>query len=569
VFVTAIYYLDLNIIGRSSGRSAVGASAYRRGEKMQSTAHAAYQRGEKIINEGDGVTHDYRAKGGVEHSEILLPNGAPPQYNDAQTLWNAVEARETHKSARLAREIIVALPREFDLQEQIDLVREYAKENFVDKGLGVDFSIHDKKDGNPHAHIMFTTRYITPEGLGRKDRDLDKESELMEWRKSWAEVTNRKFVEKGLDERIDHRSYKEQGIDREPTIHLGHEAWALEKKGIQTAKGDYNREIQRRNAERETQKTKQNQEITAQTYDLNAPKNNHGDAERRALMSAKHSMSEIEEHLKAEKATQIAENLQQQRATREETEKIAEYMNELRENYIELDKELRILKEARDEANYHIPSLAWRAESIDEQTKNIGTLQSRLSNLQAGRKKLHFWEKQLKEDTDRKIERIEHEVIAARAHFKVRYGIEPEQAPEEIERIQEKIKALTNNHNQVERIPELSKKLDDIEKEYHKQKLLTKLRPDNEQIDKLLEQGRKPPESVRERLNYERINRRLNTITEHNIEDIIRDCERQNTQMVRDLMSRYREEQQRIREKERERERIRERNRNRTITRSR
>lgn len=167
----AIFYMDVKIVSRSSGRSAVGSVAYRRSAKMQSIAHAAYQRGEKIISVGDKVTHDYRSKGGVVHSEIILPDNAPREFMDSETLWNAVELSEKRKDAQLAREIIVALPKEFNLEEQVEILRAYLRENFVKIGMVADFSIHDKGVGNPHAHIMLTTRNLTSNGFGNKNTD--------------------------------------------------------------------------------------------------------------------------------------------------------------------------------------------------------------------------------------------------------------------------------------------------------------------------------------------------------------------------------------------------------------
>ncbi|MDR2699424.1 MAG: MobA/MobL family protein, partial [Nitrososphaerota archaeon] len=247
-----IYYFDGNIIGRSSGRSSVGAAAYRAGEKLRSNpvGSAAYMSGEKLRDENGEIVHDYTRKTGVRHSEIMLPKNAPPEYKDRQTLWNTVEASERRKDAQLAKEIVIALQREFELKEQIAILREYIRENFTDKGMVADFSIHDKKDGNPHAHIMLTTRTVTPDGFGGKNRDWNKKDLFLEWRESWADVNNRMFERKELDERIDHRSYKSCGIDKEPMVHLGYEAAALERKGIKTEKGNHNREVQRRNAER-------------------------------------------------------------------------------------------------------------------------------------------------------------------------------------------------------------------------------------------------------------------------------------------------------------------------------
>jgi len=215
-------------------------------------AHAAYQRGEKIYEIGDKITHDYRAKGGVVYSEIMLPDGAPPEFMDSETLWNAVESSEKRKDAQLAREIIVALPKELNLDEQVEVLRVYSQENFVKTGMIADFSIHDKGEGNPHAHIMLATRNVSRDGFGKKNTGWNKKELLLKWRETWADTNNNMFERKGLTERIDHRSYKEQGIDRLPYIHMGHEATALEKKGVRTKRGDYNREIQRRNEASET-----------------------------------------------------------------------------------------------------------------------------------------------------------------------------------------------------------------------------------------------------------------------------------------------------------------------------
>jgi len=332
---------------------------------LKSIDAAAYRAGEELRGEGAEIVHDYTRKKGVVHKEIILPDNAPPEFNDRETLWNAVEARERRIDARLAREIEVALQKEFDLEEQKNLLREYIRENFVDKGMIADFVIHDKQDGNPHSHIMLTTRHVTPDGFKGKNRDWDKDFELIKWRENWANVNNRKFEQKGLAERIDHRTLKAQGIDREPTIHMGAQAWAMEKKGIRTERGDMNREIKRRNDERaanldspaesaasgvrnqtsefaisraakRAEKEQKIAEIVTRINNVrNAPKNSHDNAEPADLITARRSLREIEEHLKAEKAAQIVEKLYAKReARREETEKFAQHMTELKENYI-------------------------------------------------------------------------------------------------------------------------------------------------------------------------------------------------------------------------------------------
>ena len=179
------------------------------------------------------------------YSEIMLPDNAPLEFKDRETLWNVAEAKEKRCDARLAREIEVALQIEFDLQENKELLRAYIQENFVSKGMIADFAVHDKKRyksansephhaDNPHCHIMLTTRHVTPDGFKGKNRDWDEDTELIQWRKNWADINNRMFEQKGLSERINHRTLEAQGIDREPTVHMGHEATALERKGIAT-----------------------------------------------------------------------------------------------------------------------------------------------------------------------------------------------------------------------------------------------------------------------------------------------------------------------------------------------
>ena len=201
----AIYHLHAQIIKRSSGRSAVAAAAYRAGEK--------------IHNDYDGMTHDYTRKKGVAFSEIMLPKHAPIEYGNRAVLWNAVEKAEKRKDSQTAREMDIALPFELDRQAQIQLVRDYIQENFVSAGMCADFAVHDKGDGNPHAHIMLTTREVSGNGFGGKNRDWNKPEYLEQWRGSWADICNERLQAKGLDERIDHRTLKEQGIEREPTIH--------------------------------------------------------------------------------------------------------------------------------------------------------------------------------------------------------------------------------------------------------------------------------------------------------------------------------------------------------------
>ena len=163
VLSIAIFHCPIQIIQRSKGKSAVAAAAYRSGEKL--------------VNEWDGMTHDYTRKGGVVHTEIMLPSHAPSEFADRSTLWNSVEAIEKSATSQLAREIEVALPVELPRAEQLALVRAFVKDNFVDAGMCADFAIHDKGTGNPHAHILLTIRPIKENGEWgakcRKVYDLD------------------------------------------------------------------------------------------------------------------------------------------------------------------------------------------------------------------------------------------------------------------------------------------------------------------------------------------------------------------------------------------------------------
>lgn len=255
----AIYHCSIKIISRGKGKSAVAAAAYRAGEK--------------ITNDFDGEIHDYTRKGGVVHTEILLPDHAPAAFSDRAILWNAVEKIEKAKNAQLAREIELALPQELTREQGISLVREYVKRHFVAAGMCADICVHDTGGGNPHAHVMLTMRPFEESGeWGAKqkkeyilDRDGNKiydrkkrqykcksvpatdwndQTKAEEWRAAWAQICNQTLEQNGHAERIDHRSYERQGIEQIPTVHLGVAASAMEKRGIRTDRGDLNREIE-------------------------------------------------------------------------------------------------------------------------------------------------------------------------------------------------------------------------------------------------------------------------------------------------------------------------------------
>ena len=537
-----IYYFDGNIIGRISGRSSVGAAAYRAAEKLRSRAagSAAYRAGDELREGADGViVHDYIRKKGVRHSEIMLPQNAPPEYKDRETLWNAVEKRERRKDAQLAREIVIAQQREFDLQEQISILREYIKENFTDKGMCADFSIHDKGDGNPHAHIMLTTRHVTPDGFGLKNTDWNSKSVFLEWRESWAEINNRMFERKGLEERIDHRSYKEQGIDREPMIHLGYEAAALEKKGIKTERGNHNREVQKRNAERAASKETQPLKVEKVEQDAEELRQIAKEVKREkelqkireAQKTAQYMenpieseveppfVSKLESQLKAEKAMQHLEKMQEQQNN---AEQIAKRMNALKEKYIELEAEKNSLIEQHNRSQPEIYPMEYRAEQLEEHAENLAILQVRLEQLRESRQNLRLLDLKKKKETDEKIAQATQELGRAQDFFKNRFNADPSQATEELKRLQDEIRIKKEELNSKQIIVDaIRKKQETLELEYHTQKLLNNTRPDQEQITQLLKQSRNPPESTREQLLRERIEHQLNTITDNTFQKVI------------------------------------------------
>ncbi len=220
----AIYHAHIQVIGRSErsgGRSVVAAAAYRAADELFDAK----------LNR----THDFTAKLGVVHSEIMLPQGAPARWEQGTTkaslhaarlsLWNEVEAKERRSDAQLAREMEFAIPRELSKAEAIRLARDFVREQFVDRGMVADLNVHWDmgKDGEakPHAHVMLTMRQVTPEGFGPKVRAWNAAGLYEGVRQRWAELANERLAELGHDVRIDYRSNAEQGIALEPQNKIG------------------------------------------------------------------------------------------------------------------------------------------------------------------------------------------------------------------------------------------------------------------------------------------------------------------------------------------------------------
>ena len=254
-------HFKITITQRSRGQSAV--------------AGAAYQSGEKLFSEYDLKWKSYVEKQGIVYTEIMLPAHAPPEYSDRNTLWNAAEKIEKQWNSQLARRIVLALPREVPADQYPAMLQDFCREHFVSHGMCVDFAIHDKSDGNPHAHIMLTMRAMDEQGKwlpkSKKVYDLDENGELIRlpssnwkshkedtvdwndqgkaeiWRHCWEVITNDYLERNDRPERVDLRSFERQGIDLAPTIHLGPAVTQMEKRGIETDMGNLNREIKQIN----------------------------------------------------------------------------------------------------------------------------------------------------------------------------------------------------------------------------------------------------------------------------------------------------------------------------------
>ena len=255
----AIYHLRATMISRSQGRSATAAIAYRVAERIE--------------DRRTGLTFDYAARGGVDHTEILAPDHAPDWVYDRSELWNRVEESETRKNSQVAREVRVALPDELTHAQRVALVRDYAQAQFVDRGMVADIALHapgrEGDERNHHAHILLTTRELDAEGsvpgggFTTKNRDWNKVEVLEGWREAWARDSNAALERAGIEDRVDHRTLvaqrdealelasaaRERGdegaelhetvramsLDRPPLPQLSLGAWQLKERGIEVA----------------------------------------------------------------------------------------------------------------------------------------------------------------------------------------------------------------------------------------------------------------------------------------------------------------------------------------------
>ncbi|WP_060679604.1 MobQ family relaxase [Virgibacillus halodenitrificans] len=270
------YYLNVNMISRGKGQSAVASAAYRSGENLYSKL--------------DMETKDYKTRSVQPDTFIEAPKHAPEWVYNREKLWNEVEWHENKSNSQLAREVRVALPIELDNDIQKKLLSEYVHENYVSRGMVADISIHRDVEHNPHAHIMLTVRPFNDNGeWGAKQKreylkdengdfiikangkkkhkrvdltDWDKIATLVEWRKNYAEKVNQYYKDFDVNERVSHESYEKQGLDKIPKHRLNRTEYAIEKKEKDKAEKAGMLYIPK------THFAKLNQEIESNNYDI-------------------------------------------------------------------------------------------------------------------------------------------------------------------------------------------------------------------------------------------------------------------------------------------------------------
>lgn len=469
----ATYHCSVKTISRSSGRSSVAAAAYRSGDIL--------------TNARDGITHDYSRKQGIQHSEILLPENAPEQYKNRSILWNAVEAAERGKNARTVREIEIALPAELSTREQAELVRDYAQRNFVNRGMCVDFSIHDTGSGNPHAHIMLTVRSIDKSGKWeskqRKEYILDKDGQkqydpkrktykcravkttdwdaperVTEWREDWAKSYNREMEKKNLPERVDHRSLAAQGIEREPTIHMG-KAAQMEERGIRTERGDINRERE----------------------------------------SSGRELAAIEEELRA-LAAEREQTAAEPRRTEQPPgpEQVADYINQKREKCMELSDKIAAEANREKAINAEYQRQRGQLQKMVNEYKDIEKLLQKARELKAKKAEIQskgfFHDKKAVKAIESQLASLEQSFNQGLAVYRAHWESEPKQQQVE-EKVMQGRKRLDELQALADKPPEQSTKqlhaeMDKTVLEYKTAKVLADMRPDRELIREMIKSRR-------------------------------------------------------------------------------
>lgn len=425
--------MNISVISRGKGRSAVGASAYRAGEK--------------ITNEYDGLTHDYTNKKGIEYTEVILPENAPKAFKDRKILWNEVEKIEKSIKAQLSREVEIALPKELSLEENINLLKEYAKENFVDNGMCADIAVHDKKDGNPHAHIMLTMRPIQENGewggKSKKEYTLDKDGEkiydkkkktykcktikttnwdeketLGKWRENWAIKVNERLLANKIYEKISHLSLEEQGIERIPQIHIGPTAAAIEKNGSSSDRATMNRAIKKENQRIEQIKL----EVKECKIEANDVQKNIEYLEKAKALEEKNKQIEK----KKEKAIPEEKELVKISQEKEEPKEIKKEVSyeDIENKYIELKKATKLKIQKHNNVCEQ-----WKEEKnslleIEKSKESFEKMKEKRNELISEKESLKLWNFNRKKEIELEIEKYDNSIKQAESNFKNKFGID-------------------------------------------------------------------------------------------------------------------------------------------------
>ena len=314
----ASYHCSVKPVSRGAGRSG--------------TASAAYRAGVYLKDERTGEVHDYTRKQGVEHTELVFPSGVNMSREE---LWNAAEGAEKRKDARIAREFELALPAELTKEQRRVLAMGFARHLVAQYGVAADVALHEPNrkgdQRNHHAHILITTRQISTQGLGSKT-DLEQEDKALRIQKKntgrqqietlraeWAAQCNLALQRAGSHERVSHKSLKAQGIEREPTSHLGPVATAMERRGERSERGNLNLP-QGNQAERE--------ELVAleqQQSGMNAARNRAHQWQQEQARAAAEAQrrTELERDRQRQQEEQVRERQRQERVQKLETERKA------------------------------------------------------------------------------------------------------------------------------------------------------------------------------------------------------------------------------------------------------
>lgn len=605
----AIYHCSVKIISRSSGRSSVGAAAYRAGDKL--------------LNERDGVIHDYTKKKGIVYNEVMLPDNAPHAYKNREILWNAVEKIEKDITAQTAREIEVALPKELSKDEQINLLRNYVRNSFTSVGMCADISLHDKKDGNPHAHIMLTMRPINEHGewenkaekvyicknarglektftstelksqspgewdkqlpyykngnpksrpiyltkseaetdirykdyqriKGKNDPKKTKEDKqnpklaewnkvdsLEKWRTQWEEICNQELKKKDIAERIDHRTLQAQGIDREPTIHLGTSAHQMEKRGKQSERGKYNEEVRLRNMaydrdfselENMLNEMKKQQDLSRETVqnssdikinnEIHDSKNNSGIVDQ--ITKLYDEKQQGQEQIKTVKPNGSSDD------STEAAQLVAGRLQSLRNDYITLSLEasransvITDLREQQKKIENHI-------ESIRASIMSIQNMNSRIVQLQNERQSLSVFKGNEKKQLNEQIQNFVNAHEQAVKAFRHDFDMEPSQADESVKRLkaqsqQLQDKIMKNRQNAINENKQMEDKLKRIEIQYKTEMALAAIHSDSKKIYDLFDSQMKRdiPDDINEKMEQAKAESRLNNISQDDFKEIV------------------------------------------------